>query len=314
MCSVNHDLKAIYIHIPKNGGSYIETILQKYYGFTFDYEIKSNNYGFTDVNNEPLLVNDKRGVLKYYMNSEYLNKKYEMTKEKWETYYKFTFVRNPYNRIISAYEFLKNNYYNDNYYRVNKSIPFPSLFDLFNIQKNGLNNLIYKEGSKELYYYHYYHLFITQIEHLLNNSNKINLNFIGRVENLDIDLIIILKELGVKEHLKHLDFKGTINATFKNDNIECYFNNELLFFVNDFYKDDFYYFGYNKQYNIKDLCKNINFLNTKEIGEKRILLLENKNCIEEKVIVSNSSENVKNCVITDIDLKNKIFIKGILYY
>ena len=33
MCSVNHDLKAIFIHIPKNGGTYIGTTLVQYYGF-----------------------------------------------------------------------------------------------------------------------------------------------------------------------------------------------------------------------------------------------------------------------------------------
>ena len=33
MCSINHDKKAIFIHIPKNGGSYIAETLNKYYGF-----------------------------------------------------------------------------------------------------------------------------------------------------------------------------------------------------------------------------------------------------------------------------------------
>ena len=28
MCSINHELKAIYIHIPKNGGLYVEEILE----------------------------------------------------------------------------------------------------------------------------------------------------------------------------------------------------------------------------------------------------------------------------------------------
>ena len=33
MCSINHDMKAIYLHIPKNGGLYIQNVLEKYYGF-----------------------------------------------------------------------------------------------------------------------------------------------------------------------------------------------------------------------------------------------------------------------------------------
>ena len=37
MCSINHDKKAIFIHINKTGGSYIAGSLEKYYGFTTYY-------------------------------------------------------------------------------------------------------------------------------------------------------------------------------------------------------------------------------------------------------------------------------------
>ena len=33
MCSINHDLKAIFIHIPKTAGTYIANHLDEYYGF-----------------------------------------------------------------------------------------------------------------------------------------------------------------------------------------------------------------------------------------------------------------------------------------
>ena len=33
MCSINHSKKSIFIHIPKNGGSYLAEILNKYYGY-----------------------------------------------------------------------------------------------------------------------------------------------------------------------------------------------------------------------------------------------------------------------------------------
>ena len=33
MCSVNHDLKAIFIHVHKTGGTYLSYMLHKYYGF-----------------------------------------------------------------------------------------------------------------------------------------------------------------------------------------------------------------------------------------------------------------------------------------
>ena len=33
MCSINHDLKAIFIHIPKTAGTYLADVLHKNYGF-----------------------------------------------------------------------------------------------------------------------------------------------------------------------------------------------------------------------------------------------------------------------------------------
>ena len=35
MCSINHEKKAIFFHVPKTGGTYIRENLEKYYGFTF---------------------------------------------------------------------------------------------------------------------------------------------------------------------------------------------------------------------------------------------------------------------------------------
>ena len=283
MCSINHDLKAIFIHIPKNGGSFIENILLTHYGFVFDYDIKLNNYGFNhkDDIDFPNISNQNRGVLNYYINSEFINNKYNMTQECWDSYYKFTFVRNPYNKIISAYEFLKENYYNDGFYKVNKSVKFPSLKELFCIQQHGFNSDIYKQ-SKELYYYHYYHLFIKQTEHLLlDKSKNINIDFIGRTENLDEDIIKILKNLGVTNPYKHLQEINTItnynSSDYRSNSLGYYFDKELLEFVNNYFKDDFILFKYDIYNNIEQLSDNITFLNKDTILQRQALLIYNNN-------------------------------------
>jgi hypothetical protein len=42
MCSINHDLKAIFIHIPKTGEFYTHNILEKYYNFKTIYFFNRN--------------------------------------------------------------------------------------------------------------------------------------------------------------------------------------------------------------------------------------------------------------------------------
>ncbi len=60
MCSINHDLKAIYLHIPKNGGLYVQNILEKYYNFKTIYFTRSDHYLFDiDENKDENIKNYK---------------------------------------------------------------------------------------------------------------------------------------------------------------------------------------------------------------------------------------------------------------
>jgi hypothetical protein len=278
MCSVNHDLKVIYIHIPKNGGLYVEHILKKYYGFEYDYNIMLDNFGFVYEDELFYLPHYNRGVLKYYINSKIINDKLKLTKEMWNKYTKFTFVRNPYTKIISSYEYLKilyknNHYKNENY----ESIQFPSFSEFIKNQKYGIEQSLYKNNI-ELYCYHYYHTFIKQYEHLLNNDNKINIDYIGNFENLNEELINILSKIGVKNPIKHFNEVNNntkINETKKNDISQYIIDNDLLTFINEYYNNDFELFGYKKYSNINDLYINNNFEKQNEdFLEKNKFLIE----------------------------------------
>ena len=55
MACINHQLKAIYIHLPKVGGLYIENILIKFYGF------KSIKFGRKDHDE----FNEHKNIIKY---------------------------------------------------------------------------------------------------------------------------------------------------------------------------------------------------------------------------------------------------------
>jgi Sulfotransferase family len=264
MCTVNHDLKAIYIHIPKTGGYYVEETLIKYYGFKRDYSIKPNHYGFMLDMDDPLLPIENRGAFRYCTNNSTM-----FPSHIWNSYYKFTFVRNPYPRIISAYEFLKGNY--------NGNIKFPSFKELLIIQNNGFNTPLYQD--RNLLPYHYYHLFITQTDHLIDNSGNISIDFIGRNESLNEDLINVLQTIGVSNPFKHIEqVKRNVflNKTEKLE-LEYYIDEDILHFVNDYFKLDFNYFNYPMHFTVPDLIQNININNKTEIENKNAKIIESFN-------------------------------------
>ena len=104
MCSINHDLKALYIHIPKTGGTYITSILSKYYGFKNYYLKRPDHNQFCKIFDNSVDKHENKlfGTYLYYKTSPYLNKIMNMDNFKWETYKIFTFVRDPINRLISG--------------------------------------------------------------------------------------------------------------------------------------------------------------------------------------------------------------------
>ena len=100
MCSINHDLKTVFIHIHKTGGTYISYMLQKYYGFK-NYYLRRPDHDIFCMNKKKTTKylnyeNRIHGVLNYFKTSSFINKKMNMTSQKWDTYYKFCFKLEPF--------------------------------------------------------------------------------------------------------------------------------------------------------------------------------------------------------------------------
>jgi len=253
MCSINHDLKAIFIHIPKTGEFYTHNILEKYYNFKTIYfldNIKNNN----DSNFLHLRENVSLKYLKGYKHHDELA---VMTEEKWNSYYKFTIIRNPYDRIVTAWNFLKSE----------KKIDDIS-FENFLNEYSKCNDYVFACA------------FTTQYKHLLDENNEIKINYMCKTENINEDLVHVLTELGCEiKHQSSIMGGSIINGKNERENYCNFYNEKTIELVNNYFKDDFVNFNFKMCKNMSELVEDSNnyFVDMMKFINKNNKLLDKLN-------------------------------------
>ena len=160
-----------------------------------------------------------------------------LSQEQWTEYYKFTFIRCPYAKLHSAYLYCKKSEFED---------CDPKYYEDF----NEFVTLRDKIGNEA-----WFHAFITQLDHLVDFSGNLHMNYIGHVENLDNDLLCILHQIGIKEikHWDNIQNDRIINRS-KRDRpfYECY-DDASFQFVNEWFARDFQVFQMKRFKNLQDL-------------------------------------------------------------
>lgn len=177
---VNDKKKFIYIHSPKTGGTTIRMLF--------------------DPNDEWAIKQKKHAKIK---NSN-------IDKRKLKEYTKFSFVRNPWERQVSLYEF------SNNLKRQNSK---PIIKDL----------KTFLRLSKEM---------PAQIKWLTIRGVCI-MDFVGRIENFEEDVMRIAKLLDIQ-----IDEIPKCNATYRNRPYQEYYDSETLKMVERIVKPDVDAFGY----------------------------------------------------------------------
>ncbi|EHT7405588.1 sulfotransferase family 2 domain-containing protein, partial [Campylobacter coli] len=217
--------KCIFIHVPKAAGSSIERVIYQ-----------------TD-----------KWLVGHVKASDYV----KFDKDKFESYFSFGFVRNPFDRVVSAYHYLKND------------SPDPCDIKWGRLH---INNLTFEEfilrlqdeefKEKILLKNH----FSFQYKYLCDENMNILVNFVGKFEQLNSDFKKILNILYREDSLVH------INKS-KHLNYRDYYNSQTYKIIREIYRYDFEIFDYDledkKYFNIpqniylnnlesKILIKNIN--------------------------------------------------------
>jgi hypothetical protein len=190
--------KCIFIHIPKTAGISISKTL---FG-----NLSGSHWGITHYTG----VFGKRTI---------------------DEYFKFAFVRNPWDRLYSAYNFLKNGGITENDTRFTKeNLSGVNSFEEFILE--WLN-----EGSL-IVYWHFVpqHYFITSKK----NRDKILVDFVGKFENIEEDFQKVCRQLKLQnKHLLHINDNGRPGGSYRNA-----YTQKMIDKVADLYKKDIDLFNY----------------------------------------------------------------------
>jgi hypothetical protein len=152
------------------------------------------------------------------------------SKHDYESYFKFTFVRNPWDRLVSAYLFLKNGGFDDQdkLWAKNNLADFDD-FDSF--VKNWVS-----EKNIETWMH-----FIPQYRYVCTPGTLfVDINFVGYYENLENDFDYVTSKLGINNtRLQHLNLTSAKAHDYRE-----YYTEETMRKVADVYWQDIKLFGY----------------------------------------------------------------------
>lgn len=141
--------------------------------------------------------------------------------------FKFSFVRNPWDRAVSAYRYLESGGNQTSDLEVAKLVSKYRDFDDFVV--DGLGEGLFRSHL----------LFIPQSEFVINGEQKLAVDFLGRFENIDQDFEKVLCQLDIRARLEKT------NASTRNiDYREYYKKEKTVDIISSIYKQDVSFFSY----------------------------------------------------------------------
>jgi len=150
------EYKCIFIHIPKTAGTSI----------------------LNQLNNDKWIPRNHATWKEYQKRSPHYFK----------YFFKFSFVRNPWDRAVSTYFYIKQS--NDA-----KTYNGDLIRDIFSDKLESFEEFVLKFLDIDMIYTH--SLFMPQWFYLTDEKNQLQVDFLGRYENLDVDFEFIKSKIGL---------------------------------------------------------------------------------------------------------------------
>tara|TARA_Y100000992_G_C21272515_1_gene497765 strand:+ start:2211 stop:2912 length:702 start_codon:yes stop_codon:yes gene_type:complete len=230
---ISDKLKIIFIHIPKTGGGTIEKSLGIF---------GEDNNGSHKLNYEILYGKENNRFLQHLTLLE-INK---IKDKEINNYKKISFVRNPYDKILSEYQWRIQIY-------GKKKIDFKKyLFEEVIPRKNGKNEFIknfYKDESLIPFMDSHY---LDQYKFLIDDKGKFGTDFIGKFENLEEDFYKIFNFKIIKDQIHkskanyiYYLYKKIMPQFLKKKAYRKFYDSESRDLISKEYSKDLEFFKYN---------------------------------------------------------------------
>jgi hypothetical protein len=218
MAAISHSHKFIFIHTYKAAGSSIRRAIEPY---VYPNRVKRKVYKWTNLLLNTLGAKEpyKSSVLPqrfkiYPVHIQARELKKWVSPELFDTYYKFAFVRNPWDWQVSLYHFILNTPHQFQHELIKSFKDFDA----------------YIQWRVE-------HEVRLQKDFVTDESGQSIVDFIGRFENLDEDFSKLCRKLNIKARLPH------INVSTHRD-FRTYFSDRSAELIANAFKEDIEYFGY----------------------------------------------------------------------
>ena len=199
---ISHTYKCIFVEVPKTGSTSIRTIIGEPQKPHLNIqEIKKNFFHETSLEMNPL---------KYFFQKRKL-------KRQWNRYFKFGFVRNPWDRVVSLYLRKEG-------LQMSDKMTFEEFVHWI---ENSSDTSIHPSKHQN------------QLDWFLDEKGNIAVDFIGKFETLNEDWKIISTNLDIKQSLPHNNKNPS-----KKKHYSAYYTDELKNIIAEKFKVDIAYFGY----------------------------------------------------------------------